>query len=1168
MSFRIIDDMPGWTGPAAPTEDWEARRPFIWFQDGTIIIGLPGEHHVNTRLRHDRNSEYGEEGYVMKGLVDHPDEVRLFNAQHPLRHEIEEAVSEAVGVPVGGDAWSFAKVAAVQVNPWAGPEAFGGERTPVLADLDNAQLHVGPKGGFHSDIFHALKADKNTRPFVHGYYLQNGSYVWNDMPEPPPEYGAALHQHVLNTVGRAEPFDVMDMWGFGKQADVERNPEIPPQHMHNWQEGKWGKGMLLRNGEVHTWKTSTEQPGTDLQWDHLDGWPTHGAYHSMLMNSRGYMPEPGIMKPLPNDYRMEQMFLIYPDGLTTASAHNREHINAGAPNLVVPDQSHSRWNFREAQQPVSQPPAQLQPDIHPSVFEVQHASQGHGDDGRPYVYDSHSQRLYLGQPHGRHWELIDATPELHREVGPHLHSLPPSAKSLEFGRVYDNHDHLEVRHFRGEDKEQSPEVTRLIGGHLNKPAIATQGIAPWDQPHTTQTPYNWNWAPSDSWGGQPAPAPAQAIKPALPIRQADLQRQQHVLNHTPEETDVLWAILHDGTIHSWDRGASGPHHYQYLQGLGLPVGLPTDYRSLPARALGGYQGGSVWSHIGTPEDLAEIAKVLQAKPEEGWDFTSAIAPKIIEHEFDNTNIAGGFDGYEGRRPIVFANNTVHVGPEGVTHSDLARHVINKGYYEIDHGARQGWVGHNPESFGSDELSEPGTANELGWYGSAPDENTNRAIYEYFSAKPTQGWFFAKKEDKRAKPQKCSECKKPAIKSLVWAEGMAYVPVCADHEQSMRAHLKAEDGEGAFQEVAIKESGLFPKREPSWDFATQGDTWRPILRMQDGTIVRGEPGQFHHDMLTQQNINSAMLAQRGHELADGQRVWYGGQLGDRIGKTSGTDPFDAFIGTTVHPWQKGEYGKALVNPTTGQHVHWGVGTDYDGMPTHSDVRDKLGVPDFREKQPHPWDTNNAHSMVIAPDGRVTVLDALKNKSNVYESEKILADAIGGKTTGNLWYFDEGEPSSEPMDISRESGIYGEDWGEGTVSRPQPLKREFKAITMRDGTRHEWPVTGPEGTPHHGDFITQEGLNPRDIQQYHWTHDGQWVNGPEQPEWDFKQLPKTGSPIQLSDGRTMDWGDDTKSWILVTGEPDEHKQSDGQPAMGADEGRRGDDEATFIAIHGRE
>lgn len=46
--------------------------------------------------------------------------------------------------------------------------------------------------------------------------------------------------------------------------------------------------------------------------------------------------------------------------------------------------------------------------------------------------------------------------------------------------------------------------------------------------------------------------------------------------------------------------------------------------------------------------------------------------------------------------------------------------------------------------------------------------------------------------KTEKPQKCKECKAPATKSLLWAEGMAYVPVCDKHEQKVRKHLGEDE----------------------------------------------------------------------------------------------------------------------------------------------------------------------------------------------------------------------------------------------------------------------------------------------------------------------------------------------------------------------------------------
>ena len=59
----------------------------------------------------------------------------------------------------------------------------------------------------------------------------------------------------------------------------------------------------------------------------------------------------------------------------------------------------------------------------------------------------------------------------------------------------------------------------------------------------------------------------------------------------------------------------------------------------------------------------------------------------------------------------------------------------------------------------------------------------------------------------AKPkdqQKCKYCESAAIKSLIWADGRAYVPVCAGHEQVCRNMLKKK-GDGVTDVVDIDQS---------------------------------------------------------------------------------------------------------------------------------------------------------------------------------------------------------------------------------------------------------------------------------------------------------------------------------------------------------------------------
>lgn len=42
------------------------------------------------------------------------------------------------------------------------------------------------------------------------------------------------------------------------------------------------------------------------------------------------------------------------------------------------------------------------------------------------------------------------------------------------------------------------------------------------------------------------------------------------------------------------------------------------------------------------------------------------------------------------------------------------------------------------------------------------------------------------------PQKCKYCKNPAVKSLIWADGRAYIPVCSQHETTARETVKDQN----------------------------------------------------------------------------------------------------------------------------------------------------------------------------------------------------------------------------------------------------------------------------------------------------------------------------------------------------------------------------------------
>ena len=59
----------------------------------------------------------------------------------------------------------------------------------------------------------------------------------------------------------------------------------------------------------------------------------------------------------------------------------------------------------------------------------------------------------------------------------------------------------------------------------------------------------------------------------------------------------------------------------------------------------------------------------------------------------------------------------------------------------------------------------------------------------------------RKKPKTKRPQKCRWCSRPAVRSYLWAEGMAYIPTCRRHEQQTQDHIAAQgDDVAAVHEI--------------------------------------------------------------------------------------------------------------------------------------------------------------------------------------------------------------------------------------------------------------------------------------------------------------------------------------------------------------------------------
>lgn len=94
---------------------------------------------------------------------------------------------------------------------------------------------------------------------------------------------------------------------------------------------------------------------------------------------------------------------------------------------------------------------------------------------------------------------------------------------------------------------------------------------------------------------------------------------------------------------------------------------------------------------------------------------------------------------------------------------------------------------HPSEYGQSIHSESGDASEAHRI-LEKAHRAARAPVEWHSD-PDYPHQASKKVRKSEKPQKCEWCKSPATKSLGWAEGMAYIPTCDEHESKTRDHIE-------------------------------------------------------------------------------------------------------------------------------------------------------------------------------------------------------------------------------------------------------------------------------------------------------------------------------------------------------------------------------------------
>jgi 8-oxo-dGTP pyrophosphatase MutT (NUDIX family)/GNAT superfamily N-acetyltransferase len=80
---------------------------------------------------------------------------------------------------------------------------------------------------------------------------------------------------------------------------------------------------------------------------------------------------------------------------------------------------------------------------------------------------------------------------------------------------------------------------------------------------------------------------------------------------------------------------------------------------------------------------------------------------------------------------------------------------------------------------------------------------------------------AKKTRNTEKPQQCNWCKQPATKSMLWAEGMGYIPTCDKHEAKTRDHIENTNDDEVVAIHQIKQGAKQPYIGKGWWLTPEG-----------------------------------------------------------------------------------------------------------------------------------------------------------------------------------------------------------------------------------------------------------------------------------------------------------------------------------------------------------
>jgi hypothetical protein len=336
-------------------EDWSEkyklpdlvhRRPFVYWPDSNkVFVGIPGQFHENLHqvLRNKHSDDWEDalnqgrirnpylsapdkqEGYVTdinapSAITDagEPGAIGLHGQDDARGHPAVESLVRRFGEgyypdrEVPSEFETFSKTAdsmpEIQQHDFQPKSIFDGDRRPTIYDADTHTIHVGPLGGFHSELSRRAQIPyKNT-----GYLTYRG-----DKPVGVGSYVPA-HQpfeNYLKGYFGVEPENDNDAWAF----------EAANEHDLQWQEGTPGKGWVLDDGKVRTWTVDQESRPYHMHKYRRDETP--------LRNEKGHSI--GAFQIMPNGQVHRLGDDVNPEALA--------HIQAADPRLYTDQWEGPSW---------------------------------------------------------------------------------------------------------------------------------------------------------------------------------------------------------------------------------------------------------------------------------------------------------------------------------------------------------------------------------------------------------------------------------------------------------------------------------------------------------------------------------------------------------------------------------------------------------------------------------------------------------------------------------------------------------------------------------------------------------------------------------------------------------------------------------------------------------